>query len=540
MPHEGAPPLPPALAAGAEIAFICDERGSVVAASESFGGLLGRRADAMVGQALAHLAVHDDEPAVRSALADARRGGSAIFEVRLRSERGPPLRARIAAWSVACGCNGARVILCLVSSGNDRRRRAEERARVLADTQRTIATVLALALEEIPLDDLLGRTLDLILDIPWLSIARKGAIFLVEEDPRTLVMKVSRGLAPALVAGCARVAFGSCLCGEAALHATTVYTSSLEARHTTRYARIVPHGHYCVPIKSGDSDVLGVLTTYLAAGHERSEIEVEFLSAVANTLAGVLARRRADAERHRAVDASRRKSELLALASHELLTPVTAVMLSCERLGRDREAPLAPRHAEIVSRMEGALGRLAGTIRLLLEHSRLEIACPLVRHDPLDLGALAAGVLDEVRPAAEHKGLAVRLAVESPLPPVRSDDRLLRIVLANLAANAVKFTASGWVAVRVRYGEGAHRVEVEDTGPGIPPAERRRIFERFEPLEPLANKHLPGLGLGLPLARRLADALGATLALEPAEGRGSRFVVTLPEPVPPADGVQLH
>jgi signal transduction histidine kinase len=523
--------VPPALGAGTEIAFVCDDRGTVLAASQAIGGLLGRRPDAMLGQPLPHLAIHEDEHAVRHALADARQAGAVTFTARLRSEGGPPLQARVSAWSVAA--EGAPITLCLVST-LDRRRRAEERARALADTQRAIATVLALALEEIPIEDLLERTLDLILGIPWLSIERKGAIFLAEGEPRSLAMKVSRGLGAALSAGCARVPFGACLCGRAAASGTTVYADHIDERHTARYEGIVPHGHYCVPIR-GEAGVMGVITAYLAPGHERSELEVEFLTAVADTLAGVLARRRADEDRHRAEDASRRKSEFLALVSHELLTPVTAVMLSCERLERDREAPLAPRHARIVSRMEGALGRLASTIRLLLEHARLDSACPLVRRDLVDLAALAGGVVEELRTAAERKGLAVRLAVEHPLPPLCTDERLLRIVLANLASNAVKFTPAGAVTVRVGHLDGAHRVAVEDTGPGIPPAERSRIFDAFEPLEPVANKHVPGLGLGLPLARRLAVALGGRLELEPPRGAGSTFVVTLPEPAPRAE-----
>jgi signal transduction histidine kinase len=523
--------VPLALAARSEIAFVCDDRGTILAASEAIGGLLGRRREAMLGQALTDLAIPEDQRAVHHALADARGGGGSTFTIRLRAESGPPLRARIEPWSVAE--DGAPVTLCLVSW--DRRRGAEQRARKLADTQRTIATVLALALEDLALDDLLGRTLDLILATPWLSIECRGAIFLLEQDSKALVMKVNRGLDPALRSSCAHVPLGTCLCGQAALLGTPVYVGDLDARHTTRYPGIVRHGHYCVPIRS-DAGVLGVITAYLAPGHQRSEVELEFLSAVANALAGVLARRTADAERHRAEDASRRKSEFLALVSHELLTPVAAALLNCERLERDRTAPLAPRHAEILSRMEGSLGRLASTIRLLLEHARLESACPLVRRDILDLAAFAASVVEEVRPVAERKGLTARFTLESPVPPVRTDERLLRIVLANLAANAVKFTRAGSISVRVGYRDGAHRIAVEDTGPGIPPAERSRIFDGFEPLEPLANKHVPGMGLGLPLARRLAAALGARLELESSCGSGSTFVVTLPDPLSAANG----
>jgi signal transduction histidine kinase len=525
----------PSVIAGREIAFVCDEAGKIVTASDGIAATLGLQVEAIVGQALADLAVEQEEGEVRDALEEARRRGHASFSSHLRTALGPPLEAAIVAWNVAS--DPASVTLCLLELAG--RVPADEKVRVLADTQRAIATVLALALEEIPLDALLARTLDLILSIPWLSIERKGAIFLVENDPGTLVMKACRGLGGSLLADCARVGFGECLCGQAAMHGTTIYAADVDARHTTRYAGILPHGHYCVPIRK-DDEVLGVINTYLSPGHDRSEIEIEFLTAVANTLAGVLVRRRAVAERHRAEDASRRKSELLALVSHELLTPVTAVMLSCERLQRDRDAPLAPRHAAIVLRMQAALARLASTIRLLLEHARLEAGRPVVRRAPLDLGALAAAVVAEVRPFAEQKDLAVRLEVASPLPALRSDARLLRIVLTNLVSNAVKFTEVGSVTVRVQHRDGAHRIAVEDTGPGIPPAEQSRIFVAFEPLGALANKSVPGMGLGLSLARRLALALGGRLDLESPGRSGSTFVVTLPAPAEAEAAAGLH
>ncbi len=536
MGHQGQPDVPPLLAAGAEVAFVCDDGGSVIDASDAVRALLGRRLDEMRGEQLARLAVREDEDEVARGLAEARRSGASSFSFRLWARDGRPAEANVSAWCVDVG--GRRLTLCLAAASRDRRHRAEERARRLADTHAVIATILELALQEIPVEELLGRTLDLILAIPWLSIERKGAIFLVEQEPGALVLKVNRGLNESVLSSCARVEFGTCLCGQAAMHRVPVYTSDLDERHTTRYLRILPHGHYCVPICSEDA-TLGVITTYLAPGHERSEIELEFLTAVANTLAGVLVRRRVDAERTRAERASRAKSEFLALVSHELLTPVTAVMLSCERLERDRATPLAPRHASILCRMEASLARLASTIRLLLEHARLDAAGPSVHGEPVDLAELATEVIDDVRPVAQRKGLDVLLAVESPLPLLRTDGRLLKVVLANLASNAIKFTEVGAVTVRVRYADGAHTVAVEDTGPGIPASERSRIFEPFEPLEPLANKHVPGMGLGLALARRLAVALGARLELEAARGGGSTFVVTLPGQQP-EHGVALH
>lgn len=524
--HRGARRTPRAIGIATDIAFVCDGRGAIVDASERMALLLGRPSSSMLGQPLADLAAGEDAGAVSRGLARARRSGASLFSARLRALDGALVQVRIAAWSI--DSTAGPLTVCMASSGEDAAGRAEERARCLADTQAAIASILALALEDIPLDELLARTLDLILSVPWLGIERKGAIFLVEHEPRQLVLKVQRGLAASLLSSCAQVPFGRCLCGEAAVRREPAYAADLGVRHTTRYEGIRPHGHYCVPICTEDA-TLGVITTYLAPGHVRSALEVEFLTAVANTLAGVLVRCRSDALRTRAEMASRAKSDFLALVSHELLTPVTAVLLSCERLERDRVTPPSQRQSEILGRMEGALVRLASTIRMLLEHARLDGSGPPVRRDEVDLADLAGHVVEEVRPLAERKGLDVRLAVESPLPALRSDGRLLGIVLANLTSNAVKFTRSGWVEVRVGYRERAHRVSIEDTGPGISAADRSRMFEPFEPLEPLANKHVPGMGLGLALAHRLAASLGARLELESRKGRGSTFVVTLPE-----------
>jgi GAF domain-containing protein len=215
------------------------------------------------------------------------------------------VEAKVSAWSF--DVQGKRLIVCLAAPRSDARHRAEERARRLADTQKVIGTILENALEDIPLDELLRRTLDLILWIPWLSIERKGAIFLVDDGSDALVMKVQRGLTHPLLSACARVLLGTCICGQAAATRTPIYVADVDDRHTTRYPGMAGHGHYCVPICSGGS-ALGVITTYLASRHEPSAIELEFLLAVADALAGAIIRHREVSERR---SLQRRLSEVL-------------------------------------------------------------------------------------------------------------------------------------------------------------------------------------------------------------------------------------
>jgi signal transduction histidine kinase len=111
---------------------------------------------------------------------------------------------------------------------------------------------------------------------------------------------------------------------------------------------------------------------------------------------------------------------------------------------------------------------------------------------------------------------------------LHSDPELVRMVLTNLINNAIKFTERGEIVVCVEHDDGCHRVVVKDTGPGIPPEERTRIFEPFEHIEPTRHKHTPGVGLGLALVREMASALGGRIDLESEPGRGSEFTVFLP------------
>jgi PAS domain S-box-containing protein len=300
----GAPMVPRAVEAGPELAFVCDEHGSILDANPAAASLLGEPVQAMRGRPLAHLAIPRDGETVAAGLAEVRRAGASRFSVQLRTAAGSLPPVEFAAWSFELA--GARLTLCAALASGTARRQAEERARRLADTQKVISTILELALEEHPLEDLLQRVLDLVLWIPWLSIERKGAILLVEDDPNTLVMRASRGLGAPLLSTCGQVPFGACLCGQAAASRVPVYAAQLDERHPRSYPGMQPHGHYCVPICSGGA-ALGVINTYLVAGHEASAIDLEFLMAVADTLAGVIVRRRVAAE----CDALRRRLDEL-------------------------------------------------------------------------------------------------------------------------------------------------------------------------------------------------------------------------------------
>ncbi len=173
------------------------------------------------------------------------------------------------------------------------RKLAEEKIQRSSQIQAILNKILLLPLEDISLEEMLERVIDYITHtpFPWITLQPKGAIFLVENDPEVLIMKAQRGLAEPLLDMCSRVSFGRCLCGRAALSHKVEFSDCVDVRHENRYEGISPHGHYCVPIISAGK-VLGVINLYSKEGHAHNQKEEEFLSAVANTLTGVIERKR--------------------------------------------------------------------------------------------------------------------------------------------------------------------------------------------------------------------------------------------------------
>ena len=220
------------------------------------------------------------------------------------------------------------------------------------------------------------------------------------------------------------------------------------------------------------------------------------------------------------------KSRFLRVVSHELRSPLTTLLLSIEHLKQEafREHP-----HPVIPRMERAAKRLLDLVETLLEYARVESGRLALHVEPFDLVEMAREVADELRPQVEIKGLSLDvLAPEEPPPPLESDPRLVRLIVVNLVGNAIKFTARGGVTLSVDWEPGAHRLVVRDTGMGIHPEQRGRVFEAFEQIEPVRGKHAPGAGLGLALVREMVQALGGSIELDSALGRGSTFTVRLP------------
>lgn len=172
-------------------------------------------------------------------------------------------------------------------------KRSEEKIRRDFHLQQALAAVLETAIQPIPFKERLENALGSILATPWLALRGTGAIFLVAGDNRTLELAAQIGIAEPILQQCERVPFGECLCGRAAEGKIPVFAGKVDDRHTRSYPDMQPHGHYCLPILSGER-LLGVLNLYLQEGHQKSEEELYFLSAVSHALGGMIQRHLAE------------------------------------------------------------------------------------------------------------------------------------------------------------------------------------------------------------------------------------------------------
>ncbi|MFO1394028.1 MAG: 7TM diverse intracellular signaling domain-containing protein [Steroidobacteraceae bacterium] len=235
---------------------------------------------------------------------------------------------------------------------------------------------------------------------------------------------------------------------------------------------------------------------------------------------------------HEAAESLRRmdrlKDEFLANTSHELRTPLQGIIGLAESMLDGATGRLSEAANRNLSMIVTSGQRLATLVNDILDFSKMKNHELSLRRRAVDLRVAVEVVTRLIMPLAESKTLALVNEVDPALPPVDADEDRLQQILHNLIGNAVKFTDSGSVRVRARVEDGRIRIEVVDTGPGIAPEYRERIFESFEQVEDSATRSHGGTGLGLAVSRRLVQLHGSDIDLDSTVGAGSTFSFALP------------
>ncbi len=246
----------------------------------------------------------------------------------------------------------------------------------------------------------------------------------------------------------------------------------------------------------------------------------------------LLRRKEADLEKRtrQLIEAATQRSQFVASMTHELRTPIHGVQGLSDVIAAGVYGPVTEKQKEACASIKRSAQSLLQLVDDLLQLSRAEAGKIDTRPGPVDVIQLVERVAASTSWIVGTKKLSLEVELPPSLPMVLSDERWLAHVLVNLIANAVKFTPEGGkVTVRARSTDESVEIEVVDTGIGIPPEDREKIFEPFRQGERGDSKGYGGVGLGLALVTQLSQLLACEIELDSTVGKGSTFRVIVPQ-----------
>ncbi|MBI5742947.1 MAG: PAS domain S-box protein [Elusimicrobia bacterium] len=407
--------------------------------------------------------------------------------------------------------------------------RSEAEMRESYEIQHALNDILRQSLTPLPLQKKLSAHLAVLFSIPWLAVEPRGAIFLSGGD--SLVLTAQQGLAPELLAACARLPFGKCLCGKAAKSGETITSSCVNSDHDISYEGIAQHGHYCAPILASGK-VLGVVNLYLKEGVVVNGKRLDFLKAVSDILAADILRSRVEEQ---LVHSQKMEAigHVAGGVAHDFNNILSAIMGYASFLGAGIPAG-DPRRADLEEILKAG-ERATGLTRQLLAFSRKQV----ISSTALDLDAVVPEVVKMIRRIVAENIEFVTALASAPAKVLANQGQLEQVLL-NLAVNARDAMPGGGkltfetalVALGENYTAGDPEVlpgryvmlAVSDTGAGMSPEIKARIFEPFF----TTKEQGKGTGLGLSTVYGIVKQSGGNIYVYSEPGKGTTFKLYFP------------
>jgi signal transduction histidine kinase len=289
----------------------------------------------------------------------------------------------------------------------------------------------------------------------------------------------------------------------------------------------------CVPLIRRE-ELLGVLNLNETEGKRRfTEHDLDALglfaehAAVAIGNARLFERERETVARLEELD--RLKSDFVATVSHELKTPLTAIIGSATTLSRRGGRMNEEQRGSFIEMIERQGQRLLRLVEDILTSAQIESGMPRLRRELVDLREAAEVIIGDLEHSQYAVGRQITLRTDPERPHVWGDLGALQQILSNLVENALKYAGEGAIEVLIEETGDETKLVVSDDGPGIPRDKLDSIFDRFRQADQSLTRGVGGVGLGLYIVKSLVDAHNGTIAVSSEEGRGTSFAITMPK-----------
>ena len=222
------------------------------------------------------------------------------------------------------------------------------------------------------------------------------------------------------------------------------------------------------------------------------------------------------------------KSQFFANVSHEVRTPLTSIMAPVQSLYQGDVGSLQPEHQRLIGQVYINSLKLLDMINQMLDFSKFEAGKMQLRLRYTDLDELARDIASTFQDVIERKGLKMHYVRDGEVPAIYLDNEKLERILSNLIRNAIKFTDTGTITLRIGASVGKHWLEVRDTGIGIPAEHLPNIFKRFQQVDGSSTRRYEGTGLGLTIVKEAVELMRGTVSVQSEEGRGTTFRIEIP------------